>query len=524
MTTGAWHYVVATYSGTSTVAGMNIYVDGVNQTISTLENNLTTSIVNAVTPAINGRAGPDQMSTDSMDEIRVSTKGVVFSPAYVIASFNNQSKPGTFFAAVTGLTTQQPTTQVKIAPYYATTCPGSNNLVLPNTTDTSVDILPVGAMGRTFMPFTTEVLEYAICLGDASALTEIDFSDNRYASLSGNTPLTFTPSYATKITGPFTSNSLNVFTLASPLSASKGDIPAAHLVYSTPHAANMVAVTYDRYQISATSNLAETCYYQTNAAKQTTYTVGSMTLVSDAGCPMPWAYAAPPFLGGIGDSILGTLGQFPDSIANTNAGGYPYPSVFGVMHNWAGSYPGAPVYYSSGGAGETMEQIAARITDLTDVKPTYGLIEGGINDILACASTGCTAPQIASAEAAVTTAMNALRLANIRCLVMLIGPWTYDPSYPTLGTNAMMTSADTINANTTAAAPTYGCTIVDWRCTVGQFRAGGPAGNCWDYNPAYALGALHPNQAGANLIGAQIYTLVPYTSESAGPSALENPH
>jgi hypothetical protein len=58
-----------------------------------------------VTPAtINGRGGPTQMSNDSMDEIRVSAQGVVFSPAFVTASFNNQSHPGTFFTAVTGLT------------------------------------------------------------------------------------------------------------------------------------------------------------------------------------------------------------------------------------------------------------------------------------------------------------------------------------------------------------------------------------------------------------------------------------
>jgi hypothetical protein len=44
------------------------------------------------------------MSNDSMDEIRVSANGVVFSPAFVTASFNNQSHPGTFFTAVTGLT------------------------------------------------------------------------------------------------------------------------------------------------------------------------------------------------------------------------------------------------------------------------------------------------------------------------------------------------------------------------------------------------------------------------------------
>jgi hypothetical protein len=104
VTMGAWHYVVATYSGTSTVAGMRIYVDGVNQLLAIRGNTLTSSMVNTLAPAINGRAGPNQMSTASMDELRVSTKGVVFSPAWVTASYNNQSKPGTFFTVVTGLT------------------------------------------------------------------------------------------------------------------------------------------------------------------------------------------------------------------------------------------------------------------------------------------------------------------------------------------------------------------------------------------------------------------------------------
>ena len=103
VTMGAWHYVVATYSGTGTVAGMNIYVDGVNQALTTLGNNLSTSILNTVTPAINGRAGPTQMSTDSMDELRISTKGVVLSPAWVTASYNNESHPGIFLTAVTGV-------------------------------------------------------------------------------------------------------------------------------------------------------------------------------------------------------------------------------------------------------------------------------------------------------------------------------------------------------------------------------------------------------------------------------------
>jgi hypothetical protein len=39
-----------------------------------------------------------------MDELRVSTKGVVLTPAWVTASYNNESSPATFFAVTTGLT------------------------------------------------------------------------------------------------------------------------------------------------------------------------------------------------------------------------------------------------------------------------------------------------------------------------------------------------------------------------------------------------------------------------------------
>jgi hypothetical protein len=104
VTVGQWHYVVVTYSGTSSVAGMQIYVDGVSQPLTTLNNTLTASIQNAAIAAINGRAGPTQMSTNTMDEIRISAKGVVFSPSWVTASFNNESHPATFFTTTTGLT------------------------------------------------------------------------------------------------------------------------------------------------------------------------------------------------------------------------------------------------------------------------------------------------------------------------------------------------------------------------------------------------------------------------------------
>jgi cytochrome c556 len=103
---GTWHYVVATYSGTSTTAGMTIYVDGVPQTLTTIANNLSTTIVNNLAPAINSRATGYLESSDGMDELRVSAKGVVLTPAFVTASYNNESNPGTFFGVTTGLTNQ----------------------------------------------------------------------------------------------------------------------------------------------------------------------------------------------------------------------------------------------------------------------------------------------------------------------------------------------------------------------------------------------------------------------------------
>jgi len=84
---------------------MSIYIDGVNQTLTPKENNLATSILNSNTPSINSRGNTDiQNSNDAMDELRVSAKGVVYSAAWVTATYNNESSPGTFFTAVTGMT------------------------------------------------------------------------------------------------------------------------------------------------------------------------------------------------------------------------------------------------------------------------------------------------------------------------------------------------------------------------------------------------------------------------------------
>ena len=122
--------------------------------------------------------------------------------------------------------------------------------------------------------------------------------------------------------------------------------------------------------------------------------------------------------------------------------------------------------------------------------------------------------QITAIETAITSMMSAAQAANETPVVMLSGPWNQSN-----GSNARQTAADTINANTISVAPSYGATVVDWRCTVGQFRSGQRAGNCWDYQPAYLYGdglGIHPNQSGMALIGALIASLMPSLSPSPG--------
>jgi hypothetical protein len=101
---GVWHYVVATYTGTSTVAGMQIYVDGVNQPLTTISDTLTLSIANTIAPELNGEGGGNNNSSDGIDEVRVFAKGVVLAPDWITASYNNQRNPAGFFTVATGLT------------------------------------------------------------------------------------------------------------------------------------------------------------------------------------------------------------------------------------------------------------------------------------------------------------------------------------------------------------------------------------------------------------------------------------
>ena len=66
---GNWHHVVATYTGSGTAAGVSIYIDGVDQALTTVTDNLgTNSLATAVSFNVGARNGGGEYFDGSLDE------------------------------------------------------------------------------------------------------------------------------------------------------------------------------------------------------------------------------------------------------------------------------------------------------------------------------------------------------------------------------------------------------------------------------------------------------------------------
>jgi lysophospholipase L1-like esterase len=372
------------------------------------------------------------------------------------------------------------------------------------------------------MPFAGQVTRIAIYLGDTTDLNDLYFSKNTCTSMVSNLCTVFTSTWTAEITGPFMANAVNTFTLATPLTVSKWDALAVRAEWTAPHAVNLALLSSQLFPVIAgngDSTLAEACYYQLDAAKPGAFTLSSMTLIPNAGCPVIAAYMAAPFIAGIGDSIMSSAPAPSDSVADAFAEDYPIPANYSPLHFWAADYPTALIYQGMGWSGQTVVQIQSRFaTDVINLHPNWLLIDGGINDIDTCdVNAGCTIAQIAAIETAWLSMLSAAQAAGIRTFVMLAGPHMATDG----GSNARMASEDTVDTWLINVAPGFGGTIVDWRCLLGQFRSGQRAGNCWDYQAAYMYGdglGIHPNQAGVQLIGNLVYAASAYVASNSKAS------
>ncbi len=411
---------------------------------------------------------------------------------------------------------------VKVAPYYSAG-PGTQSLTTTATTDTSIDWIDVGQTDRMLVPRTGSITAVRLYIPNRTAISNLYLGICRWSS--GNTwnVAQWTPA----LTGPFFANEVNTFTLATPLAAQKYDVMCGRIEWSTPHTQNLASLSsilLTAITGNGNSVLPENCYFQMNATKPSTLNTSSMTVIPNNGCPVIEAWMTRPDVVGIGDSIMqkddstadgGTLLTRPLSVS-TGQSGLSIPYYFTLSH------PGL-TYQEMGWGGQTTVQIQARFAqDAIALKPSYVILDGGVNDVyLSCSTaTGCTAAQMTTIENAIAQMMSAAKTAGIRLFVMLIGPWTGNGSD---ATTAQMTSIDAINANTISAAPTYGATVIDQRCVVGQFRSTGPAGNCWDIQPQYLLGdglGVHLNSTGEQQV-ANLITVARQSFRHAGTVSLK---
>ena len=87
---GAWHHVCVSYSGTSLVSGVSIYVDGSLQSLTTLRNTLSSSIITTATLQFGGRSTSTahQYLTGLLDE--VSFYNIALSSTQAAALYNSK--------------------------------------------------------------------------------------------------------------------------------------------------------------------------------------------------------------------------------------------------------------------------------------------------------------------------------------------------------------------------------------------------------------------------------------------------
>jgi len=212
--------------------------------------------------------------------------------------------------------------------------------------------------------------------------------------------------------------------------------------------------------------------YYTADATGSHYGWTATDVLDNYAVPIECFMDAPRFVF-LGDSHTGW--QWGACQAATNGYlAYPFPSKFGVLSG--------ATYQNMGISGEHADDVAARFaTDVTAAHPTYGVILIGTNDL------GATT--IASYQTSYLSMLEACMADTIKPVVVSIPPYTN-------GSEAAMQKRDSLNKWLSGLRSTYGFISVNLDGWVGQYRAGGDAGNLWDQRTAYNFDSVHFTESG----------------------------
>lgn len=166
-----------------------------------------------------------------------------------------------------------------------------------------------------------------------------------------------------------------------------------------------------------------------------------------------------------------------------------YPYKFQVLKGWVGQNVAI--------LGQNTSQISARFSaDVLAAKPLYAIINGGGNDVNQSVSQ-------ATFESNWNSMIDACQAAGVIPIVVGIPPFT-------ASTNTQAATIDTWNAALASICTTQGVTFVDLVSTMGEFRAGGTAGNKWNLIAAYDEGDfIHLSDAGAAHVASRLAAVLP---------------
>ncbi len=245
-----------------------------------------------------------------------------------------------------------------------------------------------------------------------------------------------------------------------------------------------------------TSQTGATTYYVNNAVPDSN-DYDWTTKLSLAGAVLPIElYMTAPQAAFIGDSIIAghpAHYSFLETTATTN--------INSTIEKQFGNLTGY-TYQNMGIGSQTTAGVSSRFTtDIINLKPKIVVIEGGVNDI---AGAVAKSTFIANWTSMLDAAQASSYITTI--IVLKVLPWTN-------GSTANMQTRDDWNASLTTLAAGYSkAIVVDASSYVGQFRAGGDAGNLWDIQTAYNQDGVHFNQAGHTQIAQAIADALPKPS------------
>jgi lysophospholipase L1-like esterase len=319
---------------------------------------------------------------------------------------------------------------------------------------------------------TTPLTKIKFRAGDASVTTS--FWLQVWRMVAG----VYTVIYEEDIKSKITDNSINEITLAQSVSVLEGDMLS--LGADTAIATPVVA-----YKVISTDN----SWKRLTATKPATGTDWGAVTGGQAVCIPIISYGQAPLIVKIGDSHpAGHPGNFSgieDSLLSV-----PANTIGGQLALIDSKY----VYQNMGIGSQTTGSIQARFAaDCVALKPKFALINGGANDLLVTPKATYLAKWALMLD---DCAAN-----NIIPVVLKMFPsanWSAENC---------ATKADWMNDLQVLVATYTGSIWIDLDSTIGQFRAGGDAGNLWDLKTSMDSGDhVHINLSGYAATAAKVDT------------------